>query len=121
MKHLESIWQGDHIYLLNLVSSLIFYCSFNSRSFIVTYDCFSDNFIHKSRQRYNKPQNLTTRINLSELSLEIKLRPPYELTISDIEPVRNGSLYKHIANIPQLGGLYFIIKTKFKYVFLIFN
>ncbi|KAK7602239.1 hypothetical protein V9T40_009680 [Parthenolecanium corni] len=49
-----------------------------------------DNFIHKTCQRYNKPQNLTTRINLSELSLEMKLRPPYVIKLEELEPAKNG-------------------------------
>ncbi|XP_054268182.1 vesicle-trafficking protein SEC22a-like [Macrosteles quadrilineatus] len=57
-----------------------------------------DNFIHKTRQRYNKPQSLTTRVNLAELSEEMKLRAPHLLNIADIEPVKNG--YRSY-NIPQ--------------------
>ncbi len=53
------------------------------------YPPISDNFIHKTCQRYNKPQSLTTRINLSELSLEIKLRPPYVISLSELEPAKN--------------------------------
>ncbi|XP_039289348.1 vesicle-trafficking protein SEC22a isoform X2 [Nilaparvata lugens] len=59
-----------------------------------------DNFIHKTRQRYNKPQNLPTRINLSDLSCEMKLRPPFIIPFSEIEPVRNG--YR-VINAPQMG------------------
>lgn len=64
-------------------------------------ELFVDNFIHKTRQRYNKPQSLTTRINLSQLSLEMKSRPPYQLTINDVEPIQNGY---HALNIPQISG-----------------
>lgn len=60
-----------------------------------------DNFIHKTRQRYNKPQSLTTRVNLAELSEEMKLRAPHLLNITDIEPIRNG--YRNF-NIPQVAG-----------------
>lgn len=49
-----------------------------------------DNVIHKTRQRYNKPQSLTTKINLTDLSTEIKLRPPYVVQLSQVEPVANG-------------------------------
>lgn len=59
-----------------------------------------DNFIHKTRQRYNKPQSLTTRINLSQLSAETKLHPPHQLTINDVEQVQNGY---HVLNIPQIS------------------
>uniref|UniRef100_A0A1B6DKY2 Longin domain-containing protein n=1 Tax=Clastoptera arizonana TaxID=38151 RepID=A0A1B6DKY2_9HEMI len=59
-----------------------------------------DNFIHKTRQRYNKPQSLTTRVNLSELSVEIKLRPPHELSINEVEPIKNGY---HTLTIPRIA------------------
>ncbi|KAJ9592423.1 hypothetical protein L9F63_015839, partial [Diploptera punctata] len=49
-----------------------------------------DNVIHKTRQRYNKPQSLTTKINLTDLSTEIKLRPPYVVQLSQVEPIANG-------------------------------
>jgi len=48
-----------------------------------------DSIIHKTRQRYNKPQSLTTKINLTDLSSEMKLRPPY-IVLSQVEPVTNG-------------------------------
>ncbi|XP_075224987.1 vesicle-trafficking protein SEC22a-like isoform X2 [Lycorma delicatula] len=59
-----------------------------------------DNFIHKTRQRYNRPQSLSTRMNLSDLSAEIKLRPPHVLTVGEIEPVQNGY---HVLNVSHLG------------------
>lgn len=49
-----------------------------------------DSIIHKTRQRYNKPQSLTTKINLTDLSSEMKLRPPYIVQLSQVEPVTNG-------------------------------
>lgn len=64
-------------------------------------DLFSDNFIHKTCQRYNKPQSLTTRINLSELSLEMKLRPPYVVKLEEIEPQQNG--YTRDIKLPYTG------------------
>lgn len=84
---------------------MIFACyTFYSSYLIVLIICFlyfSDSFIHKTRQRYNKPQSLTTRVNLAELSEEMKLRPPHLLNVSDIEPIRNGY---HSFNIPQVAG-----------------
>lgn len=48
-----------------------------------------NNSIHSARQRYNKPQSLSTRINLSELSEEIRLRPPHTISIAEVQPL-NG-------------------------------
>ncbi|KAL1139837.1 hypothetical protein AAG570_006814 [Ranatra chinensis] len=59
-----------------------------------------DSYIHKTRQRYNRPQTLTTRINLSDLTGELQQKPPYRLSVTDVQPVQNG--YKSL-NIPQMG------------------
>jgi len=59
-----------------------------------------DSVIHKLCQQYNKPQALSSRINLATLNTEMKLRPPYQLCITDVEPLRNGYKYQ---NVPQLG------------------
>lgn len=48
-----------------------------------------NNIIHSARQRYNKPQSLSTRINLAELSEEIRLRPPHIITLAEVQPL-NG-------------------------------
>lgn len=58
-----------------------------------------DNFIHKTRQSFNKPQNLTSKINFSDVEMELQLRPPAQLSLSDIEPVRNGFRQP----VPQIG------------------
>uniref|UniRef100_A0A069DSH3 Putative sec22 vesicle trafficking protein-like 2 n=1 Tax=Panstrongylus megistus TaxID=65343 RepID=A0A069DSH3_9HEMI len=61
-----------------------------------------DSYIHKTRQAYNKPQNLASRVNLSDLNTELKLRPPYQLSLTDVEPYINGN--KLMTNhLPQLG------------------
>ncbi|XP_067125399.1 vesicle-trafficking protein SEC22a-like [Centruroides vittatus] len=69
------------------------------REFITTYDTSSlnsiirpyafiefDSFIHKTRLKYNSPRSLTTRIDLSNLSTEIKLRPPQQLNLFNLLP-----------------------------------
>lgn len=71
---------------------------------------FTDNFIHKTCQRYNKPQSLTTRINLSELSLEMKLRPPYVVKLEEIEPPKNG--YARDMKLPYTGKFLFVRKSR---------
>ncbi|CAG5865280.1 unnamed protein product [Menidia menidia] len=35
-----------------------------------------DTFIQKTKQRYNSPRSLSTRINLADMQTEIRLRPP---------------------------------------------
>ncbi|ERE76558.1 vesicle-trafficking protein SEC22a-like protein [Cricetulus griseus] len=62
------------------------------KEFITTYNmmktntavrpyCFIefDNFIQRTKQRYNNPRSLSTKINLSDMQMEIKLRPPYQI------------------------------------------
>ncbi|XP_051762298.1 vesicle-trafficking protein SEC22a isoform X2 [Ctenopharyngodon idella] len=77
------------------------------REFIVTYDTkrinsalrpFSfiefDNFIRKTKQRYNSPRSLSTKINLADMQTEIKLRPPYQLSAEDIGSINGFSQHK---------------------------
>ncbi|XP_052003854.1 vesicle-trafficking protein SEC22a-like isoform X2 [Xyrauchen texanus] len=77
------------------------------REFIVTYDTkrinsalrpFSfiefDNFIRKTKQRYNSPRSLSTKINLADMQTEIKLRPPYQLSPEDIGSINGFSQNK---------------------------
>lgn len=89
------------------------------REFIVTYDTkrinsalrpFSliefDNFIRKTKQRYNSPRSLSTKINLADMQTEIKLRPPYQLSAEDIGSIngfsQHKSKYKGIGPIQML-------------------
>ncbi|RXM95731.1 Vesicle-trafficking protein SEC22a [Acipenser ruthenus] len=85
------------------------------REFIVSYDTkrissavrpYSfidfDNFIQKTKHRYNSPRSLSTKINLADMQTEIKLRPPYQLSTSDLGTVngfahQSTSKYKGIA------------------------
>ncbi|KAM9709150.1 vesicle-trafficking protein SEC22a [Menidia menidia] len=43
-----------------------------------------DTFIQKTKQRYNSPRSLSTRINLADMQTEIRLRPPYRLSPEDL-------------------------------------
>ncbi|KAG5851627.1 vesicle-trafficking protein SEC22a isoform X1 [Anguilla anguilla] len=76
------------------------------REFIVTYDTkrtdgavrpYSfiefDTFIQKTKQRYNSPRSLSTKINLTDMQTEIKLRPPYQLTVEDVGMANGYSLH----------------------------
>ncbi|XP_072902227.1 vesicle-trafficking protein SEC22a isoform X3 [Hemitrygon akajei] len=50
-----------------------------------------DNFIQKTKQRFNNPRSLSTKINLADMQTEIKLRPAHQLTVYDLGAT-NGSL-----------------------------
>ncbi|XP_040858740.1 vesicle-trafficking protein SEC22a isoform X2 [Ochotona curzoniae] len=67
------------------------------KEFITTYNmmktntavrpyCFIefDNFIQRTKQRYNNPRSLSTKINLSDMQMEIKLRPPYQVSMGEL-------------------------------------
>nr|KAF6478483.1 SEC22-like protein A, vesicle trafficking protein [Molossus molossus] len=67
------------------------------KEFITTYNmmktntavrpyCFIefDNFIQRTKQRYNNPRSLSTKINLSDMQTEIKLRPPYQISMYEL-------------------------------------
>ncbi|XP_017202541.1 vesicle-trafficking protein SEC22a isoform X2 [Oryctolagus cuniculus] len=67
------------------------------KEFITTYNmmktntavrpyCFIefDNFIQRTKQRYNSPRSLSTKINLSDMQTEIKLRPPYQISMCEL-------------------------------------
>ncbi|XP_014882147.1 vesicle-trafficking protein SEC22a-like [Poecilia latipinna] len=90
------------------------------KEFIITYDSkrissavrpYSfiefDTFIQKTKQRYNSPRSLSTKINLADMQTEIKLRPPYQLSPEDLQAingfsVRAASKYKGIAPTQML-------------------
>lgn len=55
---------------------------------------FTDNFIRKTKQRYNSPRSLSTKINLADMQTEIKLRPPYQLSAEDIGSINGFSQHK---------------------------
>ncbi|XP_072820079.1 vesicle-trafficking protein SEC22a isoform X3 [Vicugna pacos] len=67
------------------------------KEFITTYNvmktntavrpyCFIefDNFIQRTKQRYNNPRSLSTKINLCDMQMEIKLRPPYQISMGEL-------------------------------------
>lgn len=63
---------------------------------------------------YNKPQgSLMSRLNITNFTSELNSRPPYNIKLSEIEPLRNGY---HIKNNAQLGGYnllyYFLLKIR---------
>lgn len=46
-----------------------------------------DTTIHPIQQTYNKPQQLTSRINLAEITRDISLDPPQEVFILEANSV----------------------------------
>lgn len=52
-----------------------------------------DTFIQKTKQRYNSPRSLSTKINLADMQMEIKLRPPYQLSPEDLQAVNGYSVH----------------------------
>ncbi|XP_036065434.1 vesicle-trafficking protein SEC22a isoform X3 [Oryzias melastigma] len=90
------------------------------KEFIVTYDpkrissavrpysfIEFDTFIQKTKQRYNNPRSLSTKINLADMQTEIKLRPPYQLSPEDLQAINGFSVhtpskYKGIAPTQML-------------------
>ncbi|XP_038600414.1 vesicle-trafficking protein SEC22a [Tachyglossus aculeatus] len=72
------------------------------RDFIATYDtartntavrpyCFIDfdTVIQRTKQRYNNPRSLATKMSLADMQTELKLRPPHVLTMAELAPA-NG-------------------------------
>lgn len=60
-----------------------------------------DTFIQKTKQRYNSPRSLSTKINLADMQTEIKLRPPYQLSPEDLSSI-NG--FSH-STAPKYKGI----------------
>ncbi|XP_037096207.1 vesicle-trafficking protein SEC22a isoform X2 [Syngnathus acus] len=80
------------------------------KEFIVTYDSkrigaairpYSfiefDVVIQRTKHRYNSPRSLSTKINMADMQTEIKLRPPYQLTLDDLHAI-NGFSSRSSAN-----------------------
>ncbi|XP_018093009.1 SEC22 homolog A, vesicle trafficking protein S homeolog isoform X2 [Xenopus laevis] len=52
-----------------------------------------DNFIQKTKQRFNNPRSLSTKMNLADMQTEIRLRPPYQLSLQEAG-LANGLNYR---------------------------
>lgn len=61
----------------------------------IIFSPLSDTFIQKTKQRYNSPRSLSTRINLADMQTEIKLRPPYKLSPEDLRGLNGFSVHAH--------------------------
>ncbi|XP_029646162.1 vesicle-trafficking protein SEC22a [Octopus sinensis] len=69
-----------------------------------------DTKLQKIKSKYNNPRSLTTRLNLSELSQEIKLRPPFQISAHQIQPEllndkKNGAVLSRYVSA-GIGGRY---------------
>lgn len=94
------LWNSFLKNVIVILSGILYLCTSEYVFFLLFIHL--DNYIHRARQRYNKPQSLTTKINLSELSTELRLRPAYKITLSEIESVANG--YSSPSNTTRLQG-----------------
>ncbi|XP_075685147.1 vesicle-trafficking protein SEC22a [Rhinoderma darwinii] len=52
-----------------------------------------DNFIQKTKQRFNNPRSLTTKVNLADMQTEIRLRPPYPISPQELG-LENGITHR---------------------------
>ncbi|XP_075037248.1 vesicle-trafficking protein SEC22a [Mixophyes fleayi] len=69
-----------------------------------------DNFIQKTKQRFNNPRSLSTKMNLADMQTEIRLRPPYQISLQELGLEngvghRKGPAYKGIAPHQRLEPL----------------
>ena len=61
--------------LLTFTNTLIYLPNLKLLQVFKTF--FSEPFLKKAKQRYNSPRTLSTRVNLADMSTELKLRPPH--------------------------------------------
>jgi hypothetical protein len=54
--------------------------------FLINNIPFADVPLQKLKQKYNNPRSLSTRVNLQDLSQELRLRPPYVLCEEELRP-----------------------------------
>ena len=52
---------------------------------------FAESFIKRLKKRYNSPLTLSTQVDLTTLSTELKLRPSQIITENDINATINSS------------------------------
>ncbi|XP_010712184.1 vesicle-trafficking protein SEC22a [Meleagris gallopavo] len=87
------------------------------KEFITTYNmmktntavrpyCFIefDNFIQRTKQRYNNTRSLSTKMNLADMQTEIKLRPPYQISLSELGSA-NGFAHLSAAEYKGTGKI----------------
>ena len=45
---------------------------------------FTDNFLQRTKQKYNNPRSLTVRIDIGQLTQELQRDPPYHVSEADL-------------------------------------
>ncbi|XP_050524860.1 vesicle-trafficking protein SEC22a-like [Daktulosphaira vitifoliae] len=76
-----------------------------------------DTTIHPIQQTYNKPQQLTSRINLSEITRDISLDPPQEVFLIEANSSHKNHTHQvipptvRVGPLPTLEPLSFLDKT----------
>ncbi|KAG8432136.1 hypothetical protein GDO86_016680 [Hymenochirus boettgeri] len=55
-----------------------------------------DHFIQKTKQRFNSPRSLSTKMNLSDMQTEIRLRPPYLVALEELGLANGINQQKHL-------------------------
>ncbi|KAM9304874.1 vesicle-trafficking protein SEC22a [Gastrophryne carolinensis] len=59
-----------------------------------------DNYIQKTKQRFNSPRSLSTKMNLADMQTEIRLRPPHHVSPQELG-LENGA--RHPKGPPHSG------------------
>ncbi|KAM8933663.1 vesicle-trafficking protein SEC22a isoform 2-T2 [Pelodytes ibericus] len=61
-----------------------------------------DNFIQKTKQRFNNPRSLSTKMNLADMQTEIRLRPPYQISLQELG-LGNGLGQQNNTRYPRIA------------------
>lgn len=98
MNHLSTSCFNSDWMSLSWMRMICFCRLFCCCVFLINHRCRArchptDTFIQKTKQRYNSPRSLSTRINLADMQTEIKLRPPYQLSPEDLRAVNGFSVH----------------------------
>lgn len=70
----------------------------------ITFKFYTDNFIQRTKQRYNNTRSLSTKMNLADMQTEIKLRPPYQISLSELGSA-NGFAHLSAAEYKGTGKI----------------
>ncbi|XP_068805177.1 vesicle-trafficking protein SEC22a isoform X2 [Struthio camelus] len=103
------------------------------KEFITTYNmmktntairpyCFIefDNFIQRTKQRYNNTRSLSTKMNLADMQTEIKLRPPYQISMSELGSA-NGFAHLSATDYKGTGKISAERRGRFQLRYCIFS
>ncbi|XP_013389439.1 vesicle-trafficking protein SEC22a isoform X2 [Lingula anatina] len=51
--------------------------------------------LQRQKQRYGSPRSLNTRVNVADMSQQLKMMPPFQIAAEDVEPTYGGVLHKN--------------------------